>query len=201
MEEDTVQDGQKVTGTPVAGTKPLQFYSKAAESEFFDAGPVTIGVEYRLFFVRASAAHPADTLVDAGISVYVFDKGADPSHERLRFDCLLVHPHYHYIDRVKGTDGQLLFDTVANGDPFQWTLERLRTRLPAMLAKAGAVKLARAVDARAVEAVLPRIAGMAERLREQALASWHGPVHWIGAQTQQKFLAQGFALLLRRTPD
>ena len=56
-------------------------------------------------------------------------------------------------------------DPIADGDPLAWTLERLRTRLPQMLARAGADELAARVDARAVEAVLPRVAEAAYRAR------------------------------------
>ena len=174
------------------------YYSSAEDSEFFTAGPITIGVEYRLFFTRASEEQPEDTLVDAGISVYVFDKGADPSKERLRFDSLQMVPHYHYIDRAGGTDGLILFDTASNGDPFQWTLECLRTRLPAMLTRAGADHLASDFDQSAVDLVLPKIAGAAERLRERALRNWQGRVHWTGAESKVQYVQHGLEILSGR---
>jgi hypothetical protein len=50
-------------------------------------------------------------------------------------------PHYHY---AWSTDDQYVaLDTTAEGDPLHWTLDRLRTRLPAMLIRAGAGELAR----------------------------------------------------------
>ena len=59
----------------------------------------------------------------------------------------------------------LHLDPVADGDPLAWALERLRTRLPQMLARAGAEDVARRVDPAQVEAVLPRVAEAAYRAR------------------------------------
>jgi hypothetical protein len=58
-------------------------------------------------------------------------------------------------------------DATADGDPFQWTLERLRTRLPAMLIRAGASDLARILDQRDIDAAMPKIAGWGESLQAQ----------------------------------
>jgi hypothetical protein len=58
-------------------------------------------------------------------------------------------------------------DTTADGDPFQWTLERLRTRLPAMLIRAGAADLALTLDQRDIDAAMPKIIGWAETLQTQ----------------------------------
>ncbi len=181
-----------------APTTSRTHYSTAEDSEFFTAGPITIGVEYRLFFARASGEQTEDALVDAGISVYVFDTGADPSDERLRFDCLQVIPHYHYIDRAGGTDGLIFYDTASNGDPFQWTLDCLRARLPAMLTRAGAGHLARDIDQPAVDLVLPKIAGAAERLRERSIRDWQGRVHWIGAESRQDYVQHGLEVISGR---
>lgn len=59
-------------------------------------------------------------------------------------------------------------DTAAEGAPLQWTLVRLRTRLPAMLIQAGELDLAREFDQRDIDAALPKIAGWAEALQAQA---------------------------------
>jgi len=40
---------------------------------------------------------------------------------------------HHITTWLVDHDQYVALDTTANGDPFQWTLERLRTRLPAML--------------------------------------------------------------------
>ena len=52
-------------------------------------------------------------------------------------------------------------------NPLQWTLERLGTRLPAMLIRAGAGELARTLDQRDIDAALPTVRGWAESLQTQ----------------------------------
>lgn len=44
-----------------------------------------------------------------------------------------------------------------DGDPMEWALERLRTRMPEVLAKVGAPDLAAQVDLAAIEAALPEV--------------------------------------------
>ena len=56
-------------------------------------------------------------------------------------------------------------DPIADGDPLAWALDRLRSRLLPMLARAGAADVAKQVDVQAIDAVLPRIAETAFRLR------------------------------------
>jgi hypothetical protein len=59
----------------------------------------------------------------------------------------------------------LHLDPVADGDPLAWALERIRTRLPQMLERAGAAHIAARVDSRRVDEALPRIAEAAYRAR------------------------------------
>lgn len=114
---------------------------------------------------------------DRGVSVYVFQAGT--KRDYLRFDCFEAEPHYHYhhlyalqdagvpiemrhqpIARhaesvtMNGFWHQLPFDSAANGDMRTWTLDRLRTRLPDMLAEAGEPDLAAQVDMDLVRAAL-----------------------------------------------
>jgi hypothetical protein len=56
-------------------------------------------------------------------------------------------------------------DPVADGDPLAWALERIRTRLPQLLERAGAGEAAARVVQRQVDAVLPRVAEAAFRAR------------------------------------
>ena len=85
--------------------------------------------------------------------------------EFLRFDCFERTPHYHYAWSTD--DEYVALDTTAEGDPLQWTLERLRTRLPAMLIRAGAGELTRTLDQRDIDAALPTIQGWAESLQSR----------------------------------
>src|SRR5262249_47081166 len=76
----------------------------------------------------------------------------------LRFDCFQEDPHYHYVSWSARSNEMLHMDPVADGDPLAWALERLRTRLPQMLERAGAAEAAARVDLRRVDALPPRVA-------------------------------------------
>jgi hypothetical protein len=113
------------------------------------AGPITFVVESRLLTTAILATELPEVELtgdydDFGATVHVCD---NQGVEHLRFDCFEHEPHYHYLLNAEG--GQLVcrIDEVANGDPVQWTLERLRHRLSPMLALAGAHQLAGDVEA------------------------------------------------------
>jgi hypothetical protein len=116
-----------------------------------DGGPVIFVVESRLLTKDIQAAHLAAAGFDAtganlddfGATVHVCD--ADDDVEYLRFDCFESEPHYHYLTPTKGENLVCRIDEVAEGDPMEWTVSRLRLRLPEMLELAGATRLADAV--------------------------------------------------------
>jgi hypothetical protein len=148
-------------------------------TEWFEAGPLAIGVEYRLLddaiaaaaqteaaHGTAGAAAAASTgLDDRGVSIHVCRRDGDRRIEHLRFDCFQEDPHYHYVSWTERFNHMLHLDPVADGDPVAWALERIRSRLPEMLARAGAAELAARLDRRALEALLPRVAEAALRAR------------------------------------
>jgi len=153
-----------------------------SQTEYFDAGAVTIGVEYRLLTDAIAAAsdvasasggdRAAGSFDDRGVALHVFGTdvggaGADSKGrvEYLRFDCFVEDPHYHYVSWRDRSNEMLHLDPVADGDPLSWALGCIRTRLPQMLARAGEVELASRVDQRQLEAVLPRVTEAAWRLR------------------------------------
>jgi hypothetical protein len=152
-----------------------------ARTEWFEAGPIAIGVEYRRLddAVAAaaekaaavgrpgSAAAAATGLDDRGVSLHVCAVAGRERLEHLRFDCFQEDPHYHYVSWGERFNHMLHLDPVAEGDPLEWALERIRTRLPEMLARAGAPELAARLDARALAAVLPRVAEAARRARRR----------------------------------
>jgi hypothetical protein len=124
---------------------------------FVAAGPITFGVEPRVFDPVAEAAKLTpeeiaaagpDALfnsdqVDSGVCVHVF--ATEGLAEYLRFDCFNDEPHYHYI--VPGKGNMLVhFDRVANGPMLDWTIRTLRGRLPEMLSQLGAEKIAAALQ-------------------------------------------------------
>jgi hypothetical protein len=146
-----------------------------AQTEYFEAGAISFGVEYRLLtdaiaavavVERADGADAAPPeLDDRGVSIHVFGDQQGERRELLRFDCFDEDPHYHYVCWEPMANEVLHLDPVADGDPLAWALERIRTRLAPMLVRAGAADVAGRVDARSIDEVLPRIAEAAYRAR------------------------------------
>jgi hypothetical protein len=118
------------------------------KTEYVDAGPLRIGVEYRVldsettFSVQdgqGGTATQAMAFADKGFCLHVYDKVTGLEH--LRFDAFDDEPHYHYM--MPGTSNMVVvFDAAAHGDMLDWSLDCLRGRLPAMLKRAGANELA-----------------------------------------------------------
>jgi hypothetical protein len=146
-----------------------------ADTVYIEAGPLVIGVEYRVvtdavlddhyakdeaarrahWEVRAELGVAAGEVDDHGPSVHVFD--AESKAEYLRFDIFEGDPHYHYI-----TPGEkhvaVAFDDIANVPYGEWVLIALARKMPEMLRKAEADALADRVDPVALEAALPKVA-------------------------------------------
>ena len=139
----------------------------------FEAGPVTIGVEYRLLneeiLARVYGAERAAEIVasrfgnpdaesghaiDSGVSIHVFDRETGAEH--LRFDNLDRNKHYHYL-RADGRHVVVWYDDVANGDLVTWALASLRDRAGQMLELAGAAELAGRIDRDAVAGALAEV--------------------------------------------
>ena len=147
-----------------------------AHTEWFEAGVLRIGVEYRLLTDAIAVTTPVDAASgdvssknmhfdDCGVALHVGGENDGVMREWLRFDCFAEDPHYHYVSWDVPANEVLHLDPIADGDPLAWTLERVRTRLPQMLLRAGATQLAARVDSGALEAALPRIAEAAYRVR------------------------------------
>jgi hypothetical protein len=138
------------------------------QTRWFDAGPLRIGVEYRLLTDAIAASNvvkPAagsvsadpESFDDRGVSLHVCVEDRGEFQERLRFDCFDEDPHYHYVSWEERANEVLHLDPIADGDPLHWALERIRTRLPQMLERAGVKDAAIRVDPAALEEVLPRM--------------------------------------------
>ena len=141
----------------------------------FEAGPITIGVEYRLLnnaivnqHMDAEQKHIelGDNIDDRGVSLHVFGPhGNGDRREYLRFDCFDDDPHYHYVNWQDTANDIVRIDAAADGDPLAWALDRIRTRLAPMLERAGAGTAAQSVDTPALEKILPRVSEAAYRAR------------------------------------
>lgn len=151
------------------------------------AGPLTLGVEYRVFndetawawfgrededpaVVEAVKAQEAELggFDDEGVSVHVFETST--GHEILRFDCFRNDPHYHYISNDAPYVDMIHFDPVVSGDMLAWTLEQLDRHTPAMLREAGKTELAEQVDERLLADALVTVRELATRGRHPAAA-------------------------------
>ena len=159
-------------GGPIA---PIQ-----DNTEYVDAGAVTFGVEFRFLNKIDSHRRMTGDVADLGVCVHVFAGGTEKNHERLRFDCFQIKPHYHYINTSDRRNDRLHLDTAACGDSYQWMMERLRNRLPAMLIEAGDPEAARKLDQREVEAALPKVDAWARALARRAQTNWEGTMALSG---------------------
>jgi hypothetical protein len=152
-----------------------------AQTEYFEAGNVRIGVEYRVLTEAVAAANRAslmnatgdvrgnlEELDDCGVSLHVFGLSDGEYLEYLRFDCFQEEPHYHYVGWSRRSNELLHIDPVADGDPLAWALDRIRTRLPQMFERAGAPQAAAMVDLRAIETIMPHVTEAAYRARFHA---------------------------------
>lgn len=145
------------------------------QTVYFEAGAITIGVEYRLLNdeivgqymdAQPQSADLGQNFDDRGVSLHVFGSQSDGARvEHLRFDCFDEDPHYHYVNWQAQANDIVRIDSVADGDPLAWALDRIRTRLPHMLERAGASDTGARVDASALEAVMPRVFEAAYRAR------------------------------------
>jgi hypothetical protein len=116
------------------------------------AGRLVIGVEYRMLddaVMNASytpeqmaiinQSRPEKGFDEHGVSLHVMD--GDSGDELIRFDCFADDPHYHYLPD-KEWQYVVSYDLTAGCDFYDFALDALRYRLPAMLRFVGADELA-----------------------------------------------------------
>ena len=115
------------------------------ETHWFDAGPISFAIEGRVF------GNDAGEVFLRGVTLHVFS--ANHKQEWLRFDSFDQGAHYHYITQPEDNEDPFVgsntvwgYDAVANGDLIDWAIARIRTRLPTMLRKSGAERLAKEVE-------------------------------------------------------
>jgi len=132
-----------------------------ANTRYFEAGPVTVGLEYRVVndSVRAARFEDAAQFTPLGtefkgFSIHVLESATGT--ERLRFDLFPGQWHYHYI-RPPHDNIRVGYDEAAFGPMADWALDCLTTRLPHMLATAGAGDLAVTIDPDALQTVVAEI--------------------------------------------
>jgi hypothetical protein len=155
------------------------------QTELIEVGPVTIGVGYRVLndqtageYLRSIGYNPRPEQgdggygnngeEDGGVCIHVFGNDTGKLVEYFRFDCFDAEPHYHYVYPGERAQRRVFLDPVMEGDPQAWALQRLRERLPEILASAGAEELARRVDRARVAAAIPRVLAAIERASARA---------------------------------
>jgi hypothetical protein len=143
-----------------------------------DAGPLKLVVESRELTneILLTQLPPGSVSIPDGITYDDYGPtlhvcGADDGLEYLRFDCFEKEPHYHYIRHAEGGNLIVRIDEIADGDPIEWTIGRVRTRLPEMLAFAGADDLADAArrSASTVVSATEQATELLEQARAQSL--------------------------------
>lgn len=146
----------------------------AEDTTFFDAGAITIGVEYRRVdnstltagYGEEAVSEQGITFDSAGVSLHVL--GTEDKREYLRFDCFDNDAHYHYI--LWGTRQTIVaYDHTANGDMLTWALEAIAERVDAMLSFAGAPELAARVDKTLVRAAIDELTPVARNAQRAQL--------------------------------
>lgn len=115
-----------------------------------EAGAVTFAMLYR------------NAGEDRGVTIHVMGSPEGQMTELLRFDCFEQIPHYHYAPL--GRNERLNLDKVAAGDPLEWALGRLKTRLPEMLEYAGFSGVASRLDGEVLRSKLVEVAEAAHDL-------------------------------------
>ncbi len=142
------------------------------------AGPLQFVVEARHLDDRAVSAtlgsDPADgddeVFDDYGPTLHVH--GSEDGIEHLRFDCFANKPHYHYVGEAGAVNTVCRIDQYAEGDPVEWTISRLRERLPEMLEHCGLPVLADDVRAQqgVIQASVDDVARLLREARQRSLA-------------------------------
>lgn len=79
-----------------------------------------------------------------GLTFDVTEAGEEDGERILRFDCFNTNPHYHVGSLTKIPARDMNAEGIT--DPVGWTLNQLKTCLPAMVAEAGYGDVAKAID-------------------------------------------------------
>src|SRR3954451_8584288 len=153
----------------------------AEHTEMIPAGGLTIGVGHRVLdeatakayldevgFVREGSHDDGGERTymgrDAGVCIHVLGPNREGELvEYLRLDCFDDEPHYHYVYNDERAQDRVFLDPTLEGDPMEWALDRVRTRMPEVLVKVGAPELAAQVDPAAIEGAMPEVRRAIER--------------------------------------
>jgi hypothetical protein len=163
----------------------------AEHTTWFDAGTLTIGVEYRdvdpdnLYetykdnpeqLAEYLKLAPAGGFTDEGVSLHV--RAVADNHEYLRFDVFDGEPHYHYVHRTGPEDeivnNVLDYDVPAHGDMLDWAVRCLRERLPEMLTEAGGAHVVATIDNERLATVVDEVEQLSRKAQATQRAAAEG---------------------------
>ncbi len=160
-------------------------------TKYIEAGPLIIGVEYRVVNAEISRKYLASLAMDpakpkavtvragdsadGGVSIHVFAREASNLVEYFRIDCFGSEPHYHYCYPQIEEQDRVFLDRTVEPDAQKWAYEKLEHHLPRILEHVGAAALAKQVRSQQIAAVLPEVrkafsaaAAKAEAMPQQA---------------------------------
>lgn len=131
-------------------------------------GPLCFALQYRTLDGgaphRQGAGGGGGGDADQGVCIQVVGNVAGKETELLRFDCFDNRPHYHY--GPENANVRIMLDPTVAGNPIGWTMAQLRSKLPAMLARAGYEALAVQIDP---SLLMQTLAEVEVKAREMAL--------------------------------
>lgn len=138
-------------------------------------GPVVLDAGVVKFTMR----YVKDPPNDQGVFIEVLAPRDGVDVKLLRFACFDQDPHYCYTRADK--DERMKLDPTTSGHPLSWTFKQLRTRLPAMVERAGYSDIASALRGPGVAPVLQERLDALEGLsRETALTQRRYTKHKLG---------------------
>ena len=125
------------------------------------AGAVEICMNYR-----------KELMPDQGLMIQVYGNIEGKDTEILRFDCFDQAPHYHY--GPENHNVRLHMDKTTAGNPVGWTLNQIRSNLPAMVRRAGYDELADKVERNPIqEATMEKVENTARELAKNDRRTVH----------------------------
>ena len=118
----------------------------------FGEGPVRFQVYYQ------------NLQSDQGVTVEVLRYGSGEDTPILRFNCFDHEPHYLYIHSTE--EEKLLIDCTTEGDPLEWALNQISTRLPEMVTRAGFQSLGQEIDVASISCSIDNLGNNARKIAQ-----------------------------------
>lgn len=132
-------------------------------------GPICFALQYRYLDGgaphRQGAGGAGGGHADQGVCLQVVGNVNGQETELLRFDCFDNHPHYHYGPANKNV--RIMLDPTVSGNPLRWTMMQLRSKLPAMLGRAGYEDIALQLDPSCLVETLAQVEAQASAMALQ----------------------------------